>query len=118
MRLSEKAELVLPSGTFAESDGTFISSEGRAQRFFQVFVPSGDYPGKLALAWTDDSWHSLDEVLAAMATALPQLAPARDAAPSAQFRMAGAKVAALAAPSQRPHGDAGQHQRLGAQAAG
>ena len=25
--------------TFAESDGTLVSSEGRAQRFFQVFVP-------------------------------------------------------------------------------
>ena len=36
---TEKAELVLPAGTFAESDGTFVSSEGRAQRFFQVFVP-------------------------------------------------------------------------------
>ena len=32
---TEKAELVLPAGTFAESDGTLVSSEGRAQRFFQ-----------------------------------------------------------------------------------
>jgi NADH-quinone oxidoreductase subunit G len=31
-----QSELVLPAGTFAESDGTFVSSEGRAQRFFQV----------------------------------------------------------------------------------
>ena len=37
-----KAELALPAGTFAESDGTFVSNEGRAQRFFQVFVPEGD----------------------------------------------------------------------------
>ena len=87
----EQAELVLPSGTFAESDGTFISSEGRAQRFFQAFVP----PGDIQESWRwlgQTSWHSLDDVLAAMATALPQLASARDAAPSAQFRIAGAKV--------------------------
>ena len=29
-----QAELLLPAGTFAESDGTLVSSEGRAQRFF------------------------------------------------------------------------------------
>jgi len=85
------AELVLPSGTFAESDGTFISSEGRAQRFFQVFVPHGDI--QESWRWLGQSfWQTLDDVLAAMAAALPQLAPARDAAPSAQFRIAGAKV--------------------------
>lgn len=89
--ISEQAELVLPSGTFAESDGTFISSEGRAQRFFQAFVPSG----AIQASWRwlgQGSWQSLDELLAAMATELPHLAPARDAAPPATFRMAGAKV--------------------------
>ena len=39
----------MPAGTFAESDGTLVNSEGRAQRFFQVFVPAG-HSGKLALA--------------------------------------------------------------------
>jgi NADH-quinone oxidoreductase subunit G len=89
--MTEIAELVLPCGTFAESDGTFISSEGRAQRFFQAFVPQGDI--RESWRWLGQaSWHSLDDVLAAMGTALPQLAPARDAAPSAKFRMAGAKI--------------------------
>lgn len=89
--ISRKAELVLPSGTFAESDGTFVSSEGRAQRFFQAFVPSGAV--QESWRWLGrDSWKSLDEVLVAMTTALPQLASARDAAPSAQFRIAGAKI--------------------------
>ncbi len=89
--MSEKAELLLPSGTFAESDGTFISNEGRAQRFFQVLVPHGDI--RESWRWLGQtSWQSLDDVLAAMATALPQLTPARDAAPSARFRIAGAKV--------------------------
>src|SRR4029450_3334202 len=36
---TEKAELVLPAGTFAESDGTFVSSEGRAQRYVARCVP-------------------------------------------------------------------------------
>ena len=88
---SEKAELVLPSGTFAESDGTFISCEGRAQRFFQVFIP----PGNIQESWRwlgQGAWESLDTVLAAMVTALPHMAAVRDAAPSAKFRIAGAKV--------------------------
>ena len=89
--MTEIAELVLPCGTFAESDGTFINSEGRAQRFFQAFVPQGDI--RESWRWLgQDSWHSLDDVLAAMGTALPHLAPARDAAPSSKFRMAGAKI--------------------------
>ncbi len=88
---TEKAELVLPAATFAESDGTFISSEGRAQRFFQVFVPQND----VAASWRwlkPDAWHDLDDVLAAMSADLPELAAVRDAAPSAAFRIAGAKI--------------------------
>src|SRR3990167_4837950 len=37
---SEKAHLLLPVASFAEGDGTLVSFEGRAQRFFQVFEPS------------------------------------------------------------------------------
>jgi len=88
---TEKAELILPAGTFAESDGTFVSSEGRAQRFFQVFVPQND-----ALAswrWLKpETWRDLDDVLAAISAELPELAAVRDAAPSAAFRIAGAKI--------------------------
>lgn len=94
-RTTEKANLVLPAGTFAESDGTFVSSEGRAQRFFQVLVP----PGEIQESWrwlnqasSQTSWRKLDDVLAAMSAALPELARARDAAPSAGFRIAGAKI--------------------------
>ena len=88
---TEKAELVLPAGTFAESDGTFVSSEGRAQRFFQVFVPKND----VSASWRwlkPDHWRNLDDVLAAMGRIFPDLAAARDAAPSAAFRIAGAKI--------------------------
>ncbi|MGA8438389.1 MAG: NADH-quinone oxidoreductase subunit NuoG [Candidatus Sulfotelmatobacter sp.] len=88
---TEKAELVLPAGTFAESDGTLVSSEGRAQRFFQVFVPQND----VSASWRwlkPNHWQNLDDVLAAMSTALPELAAVCDAAPSAAFRIAGEKI--------------------------
>jgi NADH-quinone oxidoreductase subunit G len=34
-----KADIALPTGTFAESDGTLVNNEGRAQRFFKVHLP-------------------------------------------------------------------------------
>ena len=37
---TEKADFVLPSGTFAESTGTIVNNEGRAQRYYRVL------PGK------------------------------------------------------------------------
>jgi NADH-quinone oxidoreductase subunit G len=40
---SAKADVVLPAATFAEADGTLVNNEGRAQRFFQVFVPTGTF---------------------------------------------------------------------------
>jgi NADH-quinone oxidoreductase subunit G len=84
-----KAELVLPVATFAEGDGTLVSSEGRAQRFFEVFLPSE--PVQESWRWLG-SWETLDDVVAALAAGLPQLAAVTRAAPSADFRMAGAKV--------------------------
>jgi NADH-quinone oxidoreductase subunit G len=100
-----KAELVLPVGTFAESDGTFVSSEGRAQRFFQVFARQND----VSTSWRwlkPDLWHNLDDVLAAMSEALPELSAARNAAPSATFRIAGAKV------PRSPHRESGRTAML------
>jgi NADH-quinone oxidoreductase subunit G len=95
------ADLVLPAGTFAESDGTFVSSEGRAQRFFQVFVPQN----AVSASWRwlkPDHWHDMDDVLAAMSRALPCLAAVKNAAPSAAFRMAGAKI------PRSPHRESGR----------
>jgi NADH-quinone oxidoreductase subunit G len=102
---TEKAELVLPAGTFAESGGTFVSSEGRAQRFFQVFVPQNDVLASWRWLKADD-WQNLDDVLAAMSEALPNLAAVRDAAPSAAFRISGAKI------PRSPHRESGRTSAL------
>lgn len=106
-----KAEAVLPAATFAESDGTLVSSEGRAQRFFQVFVPAGEI--QASWQWLREAMlaagrreaaalETLDHVEAAIAQALPALAGAANAAPSAAFRMAGAKV------PREPHRSSGR----------
>ncbi|MGH9325760.1 MAG: NADH-quinone oxidoreductase subunit NuoG [Terriglobia bacterium] len=97
----EKAEAVLPAATFAESDGTLVSQEGRAQRFFQVFDPPGDIQG--SWNWLRDmmiaagrreaaAWQNLDHIEASLAEAIPALAGAAKAAPDSTFREAGARV--------------------------
>jgi NADH-quinone oxidoreductase subunit G len=96
-----RAALVLPAGTFAETDGTLVSNEGRAQRFFQVVVPGGDV--QASWRWMNDAmatlgrppdppWARLDDVTAACAAAFPDLAPVRDAAPRAGYRVSGSKI--------------------------
>jgi NADH-quinone oxidoreductase subunit G len=89
---TEAAELVLPAGSFAESDGTLVNSEGRAQRFFQVFDPSSD--GQASWRWIREGatagglgaemqWQSLDDLTRAIAAdiaifaSIPQVAPMR-----------------------------------------
>ncbi len=98
---TDRAHVVFPAGTFAESDGTFVNNEGRAQRFFQVLSPEGDvaeswrWLGRLqsGSAPSDEPrWKNLDEVLDAMAAELPDVAGAKDAAPRADFRVAGARL--------------------------
>jgi NADH-quinone oxidoreductase subunit G len=99
---AEQAEVVLPAATFAEADGTFISSEGRAQRFFQVFVPGDEIQESwrwlrdimVASGWNElDSWQNLDDILDALADELPGFAGIPDLEPRADWRVAGLKIA-------------------------
>jgi NADH-quinone oxidoreductase subunit G len=86
-----KAELMLPAGTFSETDGTLVNHEIRAQRFFQAFVPSGEV--RASWRWlgggliphasrTQGNWQTLDEIVSAIAKELPVLAGIEHAAPS------------------------------------
>ncbi len=101
-----KANVVLPAGSFAEADGTLVSNEGRAQRFFQVFVPEpeGEGNAKIQESWRwvrdilaagreqESPWSNLDQLIAACAAAIPVLEPIVRAAPSADFRIKGQKI--------------------------
>jgi NADH-quinone oxidoreductase subunit G len=88
---TEAAELVLPAGTFAESDGTLVSSEGRAQRFFQVFDPSTDVQAswrwlrQAAAAAGIESrlpWEDLDSLTIAIAASMDTLSTLSRVAPA------------------------------------
>jgi NADH-quinone oxidoreductase subunit G len=94
-----KAEIVLSAGAFTEAEGTLVSNEGRAQRFFQLLVPEGDIQESwqwlrdlLGASDRDPGWTRLDHVTAACANALPTLASIGKAAPGADFRVNGAKI--------------------------
>ncbi|HVB56661.1 MAG TPA: NADH-quinone oxidoreductase subunit NuoG [Candidatus Acidoferrales bacterium] len=98
---AERATLAIPAGTFAEADGTLVSSEGRAQRFYQVFVPEGDI--QASWQWLRDvmtaagrqegnAWKNIDDVAAAIGSAIPALAQVQQAAPDSAFRIAGEKI--------------------------
>ncbi|KAB0501084.1 NADH-quinone oxidoreductase subunit NuoG [Pseudomonas lini] len=103
---SDRAHLVLPAASFAEGDGTLVSQEARAQRFFQVFDPTYlDASILVHEGWRwlhalrstllnqPIDWTQLDHVTAAVAASKPQLARIVDAAPSAAFRIKGLKLA-------------------------
>ena len=59
------------------------------QRFFQAFVAAA--PIQESWRWLG-SWETLDEIVAALASALPQLSGVTQAAPAASFRIADAKI--------------------------
>ncbi len=94
------ADVVLPAGSFAESDGTLINFEGRAQRFYQVFDPKpdiqeswrtlarlrskreGEPPGPQCLAEIDE----------AIEAELPVFRGIGSIAPAPDFRIAGQRI--------------------------
>ncbi|TAN23103.1 MAG: NADH-quinone oxidoreductase subunit NuoG [Acidobacteria bacterium] len=90
---AQAAELVLPAASWAEGDGTFISNEGRAQRFFQVLSPNPEI--RESWRWLEQAQDhdvELDGLLASLAASEPALAKVRDAAPAASFRLAEQKM--------------------------
>lgn len=113
-RTVDSADWVLPAASFAEGDGTYINSEGRAQRAFQVHQPLA---GDIAESWRWLQWlgeaasqpvlgRNLDDLLAELAQARPDLAGVRDAAPDAARRIGGSKVARM---SHRSSGRTAMH---------
>lgn len=99
---SNRATVLIPAATFAEAAGTLVNNEGRAQSFFQVFRPKNEN--------FRESWRWLDEfrqikkgtrledlnvpgdLMAELVTLMPQFKGAEEAAPSANFRIAGQKI--------------------------
>lgn len=101
-----RSTFLLSAASFAESDGTLVNLEGRAQRFFQVYDPSYMRPETRI----HESWRwlyalavnlrgekaadiTLDTVIAACVEAHPALTGIADAAPGADYRIDGLRLA-------------------------
>jgi NADH-quinone oxidoreductase subunit G len=92
-RTLEGARLVLPTATVAESEGTFVNYEGRAQRFLAVFEPAS--PIRPAWRWiaaagvelgrNELQWRHVDELIAACDEEAA-FAGIAGAAPTANYR--------------------------------
>ncbi|HET8729566.1 MAG TPA: NADH-quinone oxidoreductase subunit NuoG [Moraxellaceae bacterium] len=103
---TQQAGFVLPAASFAEGDGTLVNNEGRAQRFFQVYDPVYYKPDivmhetwrwlhalQTTLQQREIDWTLLDDVTKHCADANPVLAGIVNAAPAADFRIKGLKIA-------------------------
>lgn len=100
------ADVVLPAASFAEGDGTVVSQEGRAQRYFQVYDPAYyNLASTIKESWrwvqglagclrdSAPAWTSMDDVIKACAGSVPVLARITAAAEDAGFRVGGRKIA-------------------------
>lgn len=98
---TEKADLLLSSCTTAESQGTYINQEGRAQRFYQVFKPEEEkmeswrWLSQIQEAVNNDSnvTASYETLLTDMVSSYPQFEEIHHIAPPPGFRIAGQKIA-------------------------
>jgi len=95
------ASLALPASTFTESEGTLVSLEGRAQRYFPVFQP----PAERRSAWVwllacmkemelpaVHALHHFDDITRACGAAVPALSGITGAAPDLHYLNLGVKV--------------------------
>jgi NADH-quinone oxidoreductase subunit G len=98
---TQKAQFLIPAGTFAESDGTLISNEGRAQRFFQVYESTeviqeswrwllniGVSAGNTRMS----QWKNFSDITKAIATDEPLLKGVDEVTPPPSFRVAGQRI--------------------------
>jgi NADH-quinone oxidoreductase subunit G len=100
-RTTERADTVLPAGTFAESSGTLVNSEGRAQHFFKVFVPEGMIGEgwqwlrrmlSIAQKPEAENWKTVHDVAASLAAESYIFKPVNNTAPPPEWREAAQKI--------------------------
>jgi NADH-quinone oxidoreductase subunit G len=95
------ADLLLPAATFAESEGTLVNNEGRAQRYYKAIVNS--YQVKESWRWIDEiikiknqfdilSWNRFDDIVSSLVNKWPVFSKLKTYVPDADFRMLNEKI--------------------------
>ena len=95
------ADILLPAATFAESQGTLVNNEGRAQRFYKALVNKDQM--KESWRWIGEfirinsknqsiSWNRFDDIVSSLVNELPVFSKIKNYIPDADFRMLNAKI--------------------------
>jgi NADH-quinone oxidoreductase subunit G len=98
---SSKAHITLPAAAFAETGGTLVNNEGRAQRYYQVFTPALDI--RPSWKWINELMKSTgrpelagpfsqEDLIAKLASDMPLFSLIKDIAPPADFKTTGLKI--------------------------
>ncbi len=96
-----KADTIIPSASFAETNGTLVNNEGRSQRFYRVFVPEGNMQESWRLLRDIMSaagrpgakeWMAPEDLARTMEQDIPVFRGITESAPSAGFRIVGQKI--------------------------
>ena len=100
-KTAQVADVLLPAATFAESEGTFVNNEGRAQRFYKAIDSKnqlkeswrwiGDFI-KIRFGYKEVLWNRLDDIVESMANELPVFSKLKKYKPDADFRMLNTKI--------------------------
>ncbi len=95
------ADILLPAATFAESEGTLLNNEGRAQRYYKALVNKDQV--KESWRWISEfikiknkdqsvSWNRFDDIVSSLVNELPAFSKIKEYMPDADFRMLNAKI--------------------------
>ena len=97
---SKNAHILLPSGTFAESMGTFVNNEGRAQRYYRVLPEDGivkdswKHLSEMSrIAGLDGKWENFDDIMNSLAAKYPVFSKIVGILPDSEFRYFSEKIA-------------------------
>jgi NADH-quinone oxidoreductase subunit G len=99
---TKKADVLLPVATYAESTGTLVNNEGRAQRYYPVLPEATPVKEswklisdlmKLSDKNRESAWDQFDQVVAALATQYPVFSGILEHLPKADFRFFNEKIA-------------------------
>jgi len=96
-----KADILIPSATFAESEGTLVNNEGRAQRYYKTIVNKDQV--KESWRWLAEciriknnadavQWKKFDDIVSSMISDIPAFKKLKDYFSDADFRMINEKI--------------------------
>jgi NADH-quinone oxidoreductase subunit G len=100
-KTTDCADVLLPAAAFAESEGTIINNEGRAQRYYKAILNKNQV--KESWKWLGDLlkisnadqrviWNRLDDIIESIANDLPVFSKLKKYMPDADFRMLNTKM--------------------------